>query len=216
MNAKPAFVAFTGVDTLEVLPEMKRLSSHYAIEWGILIDRRRAGCPRFPTADVIAGLLTAAGLRLAAHVCGDEAFAIANRSATVSLSLAGFQRLQVNHSFTGSSGEQIENCIRFGRSNGVRTVLQTPGEFPDEARLDWLFDASFGTGKVPSRWPSSADCAAFVGYSGGINPENVGEVLVVVGAYEDRQYWIDVESGVRTGGRFDPAKCESICRAVYG
>lgn len=29
-------------------------------------------------------------------------------------------------------------------------------------------------------------------------------------------YWIDMESGVRTQGRFDLAKCEAVCRAVYG
>jgi hypothetical protein len=29
-------------------------------------------------------------------------------------------------------------------------------------------------------------------------------------------YWIDMESGVRTGGWLDVAKCEAVCRAVYG
>ena len=28
--------------------------------------------------------------------------------------------------------------------------------------------------------------------------------------------WVESESGVRTDGAFDLAKCETVCRAVYG
>jgi phosphoribosylanthranilate isomerase len=52
-----------------------------------------------------------------------------------------------------------------------------------------------------------------VGYAGGINPDNAAEVVSRIQA--DR-YWIDMETGVRTGDWLDLDKCEAVCRAVYG
>jgi hypothetical protein len=34
----PSFIAFTGVDRLDLLPGMRRLSARYPIEWGVLVD----------------------------------------------------------------------------------------------------------------------------------------------------------------------------------
>ncbi|WP_404712969.1 hypothetical protein [Sphingomonas sp. MMS24-J13] len=194
---------------------MRALSARYPIEWGILIDDDRAGDPLFPSPDQRAALLAQPGLRWAAHVCGGEARAIANDPAAAQVDLTGFQRLQVNHSFAGSSAAQIGNVVRFGRSRGIRTLLQCAGTFPDDARLDWLFDTSFGTGATPSHWPA-VGTLAFGGFSGGIGPANARDVVAAIAAPESAQYWIDMESGVRTGGRFDLAKCEAVCRAVYG
>jgi hypothetical protein len=56
----------------------------------------------------------------------------------------------------------------------------------------------------------------FCGYSGGIGPATVVEILGRIAAPDGALYWIDMESGVRTDGAFDLAKCEAVCRAVYG
>ncbi|MCY1371480.1 hypothetical protein D9M69_586260 [compost metagenome] len=95
-------------------------------------------------------------------------------------------------------------------------MLQCKGAFPNEARLDWLFDTSFGTGASPMNWPSLPSEGPFCGYSGGINPGNVRDVLRSIDAKPGYLYWIDMESGVRTDGWLDLAKCEEVCRAVYG
>ena len=215
MPAQPSFIAFTGVDCVDLLPGMQHLSRHFPIEWGVLVDDAKDDI-LFAGPDVRATLLEGPGLRYAAHVCGEQAGLIANDPANANIDLARFQRLQVNHGFSGSSMEQIENCIRFGRSQTIRTMLQTVGAFPGDARLDWLYDTSFGTGKTPESWPAIPVNGPFCGFSGGIRAENVGAVLGAIAAPEGAQFWIDMESGVRTDGRFDLAKCEAVCRAVFG
>ncbi len=215
MSAQPVFIAFTGVDSAELLPEMQQLSRRFPIEWGVLIDDAKDD-RLFADPDTRAKLLEAPGLHYAAHVCGEQAVLIANDPARATIDLSGFQRLQINHAFSGSSPDQIENSIRFGRSQAIRTMLQTLGDFPTDARLDWLYDTSFGTGKTPGRWPQIPAGGPFCGFSGGIRAENVANVVQAIAAPDGAQYWIDMESGVRTDGRFDLAKCEAVCRAVFG
>jgi hypothetical protein len=213
----PAFIAFTGVDRRELLEGMVRLSSRYPIEWGLLVDADRDGHePLFPGAMLREAIHSAGRLRWAAHVCGSLARAIADGPEAPPLSLAGFQRVQVNHGFAGSTPAQVARCAAFGRTQGVRAVLQCQGAFPADGRVDWLYDTSFGRGARPSDWPPLAPEGAFCGFSGGIGPDNVREVLARIGAPSGIPYWIDMESAVRTAGAFDLAKCEAVCRAVYG
>jgi len=211
----PAFIAFTGVDCPTLLPGMQQLSRHFPIEWGVLVDDAKDDL-LFADPDIRAKLLEAPGLHYAAHVCGEQAGLIANDPARATINLAGFQRMQVNHGFSGSSPEQIDNSVRYGRSQTIRTMLQTLDRFPDDARLDWLYDTSFGTGKTPDSWPVLSATGPFCGFSGGIRADNAAAVVAAIAAAEGTQYWIDMESGVRTEGRFDLAKCEAVCRAVFG
>jgi hypothetical protein len=216
MFHQPTFIAFTGVDTTDCLTSMRVLARHYPIEWGVLVDDAKVEDILFADADVRAKLLETPGLRFVAHVCGEQAKFIANAPEQATINLAGFQRLQVNHGFSGSSAEQIENCIRFGRTQTVRTMLQCLSSFPSDCRLDWLYDTSFGTGKSPDRWPPLPYDGPLCGYSGGIRAENVKEILTAINAPEGSQYFIDMESGVRTNGRFDLDKCQAVCQAVFG
>jgi hypothetical protein len=213
----PCFIAFTGVDRLDLLPGMQRLSDRYPIEWGVLVDPAQEDKALFPDAPTRAALLASRELRWAAHVCGAAARAIVADPMTAPLAPAGVQRVQVNHGFQGSDAAQVAATRAYGRRLGVRTVLQSQGDFPAEAGVDWLFDVSFGTGVRPDRWPAppAAD-GPFGGYSGGIAPDTVGDILARIAAPAGALYWIDMESGVRTDGVFDLAKCEAVCRAVYG
>lgn len=211
----PSFIAFTGVDRLDLLPGLKRLSARYPIEWGVLVDPDQEDKALFPNAAVRDGLLAEPGLRWAAHVCGAGAREIVAAPLTTAVAVTGVQRVQINHSFQGSSADQITAARDYGRRMGVRTVLQCAGAFPDEAGVDWLYDVSFGTGVKPEDWPPLRAGGPFCGYSGGIGPATVGDILQRIAAPADALYWIDMESGVRTDGAFDLAKCEAVCRAVY-
>lgn len=215
----PSFIAFTGVDRLELLPGLKALSARYPIEWGVLVDPAQEGdSALFPTEQIRDALLAERDLRWAAHVCGDAAKAIAASPLTAPLPLAGIQRVQVNHSFKGSTPAQIAAARDYGRRLGVRAVLQCSGAFPlNQTGVDWLYDVSFGTGARPDRWPTPPPAEGpFCGYSGGIGPGTVTDILARIAAPAGALYWIDMESGVRSGGAFDLAKCEAVCRAVYG
>jgi hypothetical protein len=213
----PSFIAFTGIDRTDLLPGMKRLSARYPIEWGVLVDPDQEAKPLFPDAAVRAALLAERDLRWAAHVCGAGARDIVAAPRTTAVEVAGAQRIQVNHSFQGSAPDQVAAARDYGRRLGVRTVLQCAGAFPAQTGVDWLYDVSFGTGVKPERWPAlPGEDGPFCGYSGGIGPDTVGDILARIAAPAGALYWIDMESGVRTDGAFDLAKCETVCRAVYG
>jgi hypothetical protein len=216
MAQPPLFIAFTGADDPTHLPAMTALSRRYPIEWGMLLDPAQEGSALFPDGDARAALLGASGLRWAAHVCGEQARLIADAPDAATIPLHGFTRVQVNHGFTGSTRQQIENTVQFGRSRGLRAMLQCLGAFPEEPRLDWLFDVSFGRGSRPGAWPLLKQGGAFCGYSGGIGPANAAETIARLAAPAGASYWIDMESGVCTDGKFDVAKCEAVCRSVFG
>lgn len=215
--APPQFIAFTGVDRLDLLPGLVRLAARYPIEWGLLVDEQPRDVLLFPPREIVHELLGHRGLRWAAHVCGPLAQRISAGTQHDAVSwLEGFGRLQINHGFTGSSAEQVNHCAAYSQRCGVRVVLQCQGEFPSDVRVDWLYDVSFGRGSRPSTWPQLSSAGTLCGFSGGINADNVREVLTSIGAPADSSYWIDMESGVRTDGLFDIEKCEAVCRAVYG
>uniref|UniRef100_A0A7S4JQJ8 Phosphoribosylanthranilate isomerase n=1 Tax=Odontella aurita TaxID=265563 RepID=A0A7S4JQJ8_9STRA len=110
------------------------------------------------------------------------------------------------------------------------TILRTEGEgcgpkdgLPKNVVL--LADESKGTGVRGSVWPSpplEEELPTYrMGYAGGINPSNVSSVLdEVIKAARGREFWIDMESGVRStkNGKdvFDLDKCykciDEVCR----
>ena len=212
----PSFIAFTGVDSLDLLPGMTQLSARYPIEWGVLVDPAQEDKPLFPNAATRAGLLAHGDLRWAAHVCGAGARDIVAAPRTTPVAVTGVQRVQVNHSFQGSAPDQIAAARDYGRRLGERTVLQCAGAIPGETDVDWLYDVTFGTGVKPELWPALPVDGPFCGYSGGIGPATVADILGKIAAPDGALYWIDMESGVRTDGAFDLAQCEAVCRAVYG
>lgn len=213
MVSKPAFVGFTGVDDSILIPSMKALSKHYPIEWGILLDGQQSNNPLFMQ-DEDLRKIQKSGLRLAAHLCGDYAQKVVQGD-SLDLNLHGFHRLQINHGRHGSDAEKINNVWRFGAINGFRMVLQCQSEFPTDARVDWLFDCSFGEGVQPAAFPPLTQTTSFCGFSGGFNAEILPTVLVDLSVGESIPFWIDMESGVRVNNRFDLGQCEAVCRAIY-
>ncbi len=209
---KPVFVTFTGVDRVELIPGMMELSAEYPIEWGILLDPAQEDNILFPAQNERTELLSSP-LRFAAHVCGKPAQAIAN-GGRPEVDLRGFARLQLNHSRQGSSEAAIANAYSYCLGQGLRLALQCQGEFPADTRADWLFDVSFGAGARVTAWPVVHRSHPFCGFSGGLSPTTIGEALSKFRAAVD--YWIDMESGVRTDGLLDLGKCAQVCKLIYG
>ena len=213
----PAFIAFTGADDAKLGDGMARLSRRYPVEWGILVDRDKAGSRLFPSYTDIEWFRTL-GLRLCAHVCGSLARDVAAGADPVA-DLVGFARIQVNHGRSGADPAVVGHVARFASRHGIRGVLQCRGPgFPSHATsVDWLFDVSFGTGVRPDRFPPVRTDHPLCGLSGGINPDNVRRTIAhSIDVLPGLAYWIDMESGVRSDGEFDLKLCEAVCRAVYG
>ena len=82
-----------------------------------------------------------------------------------------------------------------------------------------LLDASGGQGiDTPIKVLPNADKPFKVGYAGGINPDNVADKLAyLIQHNEVGDFWIDMESGVRTDDWFDTDKVRrvlAICKEV--
>ena len=216
MLRTPEFITFTGADNWTDVNGMRALSRKYPIEWGVLFSRSRQGTdPRYPSVSKISNFMWS-DLRLSAHLCGaytEEIMAEGRITGHVPADLGYFHRIQINH--RSPAPEQI---IRFRSGWGkMRCIAQTPGDtddFPPDTSVDWLCDASGGRGQSRTSWPKKP-MHRLVGFAGGLNPANVVEALHVISA-GDGQYWIDMESGVRTDDRFDLEKCRAVCEAVYG
>lgn len=211
VSKKPAFVTFTGVDRPELIPGMLELAIKYPIEWGILLDPDQEDQILFPDWNERNKMLSSA-LRFSAHVCGRPAQDIAG-GREPDIDLKGFSRLQLNHSREGSDDGAISNAHTYCIRHGLRLALQCQGDFPRDTRADWLFDVSFGAGIKVTEWPIVSNARPFCGFSGGLSPKTIKEALTSFHTQAD--YWIDMESGVRTGGLFDLEKCEQVCRSVY-
>jgi hypothetical protein len=213
-KSRPEFITFTGVDEVALLPGMQRLAQRFPIEWGVLVDPDLEDRPLFPGRRA-RECIQASGLRLSAHICGSAARAIV-AGQDPGLDLAGFSRVQINHGRIGSSDADIANSQAFGERHRVRVALQCQGAFPADDRVDWLYDVSFGTGKAPAAWPAIASAHPLCGYSGGIGPQNVAELLALFPVASAVPFWIDMESGVRSAGRFDLGKCAAVCELAFG
>ncbi|MBC8135334.1 MAG: hypothetical protein H8F28_05525 [Fibrella sp.] len=76
-----------------------------------------------------------------------------------------------------------------------------------------MHDASGGRGIAGSfQKPVNSD---FVGFAGGIRPENIREKLEQIEDLGfDNPFWIDLESGIRTENVFDLEKVERLLRTV--
>jgi hypothetical protein len=206
---KPEFITFTGADDDTSVAAMRDLSASYPIEWGILFSPQRQGNePRYPSRAALARF-EASGLRMAAHLCGGHSVRIMDCVVPdVPADLAAFSRIQVNH-----SKPDPELIVQFSAARGQRCIAQSRSiEFPEDDRLDWLFDASGGRGMSPLFWPKHP--GRLVGYAGGLGPVNVEAALEAIGA--NGAYWIDMESRVRDGDRFDLQLVEKVCVTVYG
>ena len=214
---KPDLVTFTGADAGTDTVRMARIQARWGrVEWGILFSPRLQGEGRYPPftfVESLAGL----DLRLAAHVCQGYARQALSGQAPGMLRLVPpgtFSRVQVN------TREAADTAVvaAYARAAGAsRAVLQARGEFPDDPAVDWLSDRSEGTGAVPPSWPEARGPHARFGYAGGIAPGTVASLLpAIAAAAGGRPYCIDMETGVRTGDRFDLDACERVLEAVYG
>lgn len=220
----PEFITFTGLDARADLPRVVSLTRRYPIEWGVLVSKTRQGQePRYPDGETLSRIwwspLVGNGRKdclgfLSAHICGQHARDVMeSRTSSFPVDLHYCRRVQLNHPEPNPAAIRTFVAAWAAHLGGI---AQTKAEaFPAAApRVQWLSDRSAGTGQRPDAWPRHPGGDQFVGYAGGITPDNVLEVLGQIDA--TGPYWIDMESGVRTNDWLDLDKVEAVCRTVYG
>lgn len=204
----PAFVTFTGLDDQTDLVEAFFLSTKYPIEWGVLFGGR-LGANRYPsqqTVDTIVSISKSLDdVKISAHLCGKFARDAVN--GVYPDNLSSFTRTQINAvSYDLGALKRIHDDVK------IPVIMQhRNGAFPILPEGVYaLHDQSGGKGVVPTSRPLSGD--HLVGYAGGIGPENVSEIISDLSG----NFWIDMETKIRTNDWLDLAKCESVCKQIWG
>ena len=229
MNLK--HITFTGIDANTDIDDLIDIQREFPIvEFGILASYNWAeNGNRYLRPDIIRGL-RGRGLNLSLHLCGSAAHdAAMGRWDKVDdflfESLDIFKRVQLNISNRKDNPEYCPIPLIIGQELIVQqkpSVYETTIKkwlippFVHRDTISVLLDASGGQGiDTPLKvLPSKGK----VGYAGGFNPDNVAEKLsFLLQNVRMGEFWIDMESGVRTYDWFDTDKVRYVldtCKEV--
>jgi hypothetical protein len=181
------------------------------VEWGILRSYRQYG-PRWPSEAWMVQLAHFAAqrpLNLSLHLCGQmvRSFLCGRFDWTLLGDLLPrCQRIQINtHQELHSSSigymdliDQVTAKEFIFQWDGVNNHYAIAAH---ECGLDVssLFDFSGGKGILPGVWPKPMlGKMKWYGYAGGLSPENLIRELPLIHQVAIGNYWIDVETHVRT------------------
>jgi hypothetical protein len=223
-------VTLTGADDDTDIDDLLDLSKDFPfVEWGILLSMSRVGTPRYPTSrwgHEAVDRFEAHGIaNLSGHLCDKwardllaGATGCLDELHTDELHTPAFRRIQIN-GFDPKDPVHVENVIRLVADYDAQVILQTRSkdDLPrslvlaaEFKHLHVLYDPSGGRGAVQDAgsWPESF-LGVYMGFAGGIGPDNVGDVLDDIGDRPE-PFWIDMESALRTDDRFDIDKCRKV------
>lgn len=217
-------VTITGADDRVDPAALAALSWDFPfVEWGILFSRSREGSSRYPGQEWRARLFdtwsrpSGWNMKLAAHFCGSIARSfLAGDDAPLDDLSAHYRRLQLNGWGPGARFPDLalrddrEFVLQVRSAEHLQEATNAAAAVT--ASVSALWDCSGGRGVEPSDWPAAPD-GLRIGYAGGIGPDNVTDVLRTLG-FERGDYWIDMESGVRTDDRFDLDKVRKVLEAA--
>ena len=139
--------------------------------------------------------------------------------------LSAFQRIQIN--FTASLFREhyanVASALKNlpGNHQFIIQILSAEAD-PDRENVAvgnmlrdegvdvvFLHDVSGGHGIAPDHWQTPV--GNYCGYAGGLTPETLEESLELISiAAGETSIWIDMESGIRTEGRFDLGKARRV------
>ena len=238
-------LTFTGVDEHTDFGRIIEICHTYPrVEFAILVgsltrkDPYSKGNGIFPGLAVV-DLLKFLGLqrgrlpqaRVAVHLCGfwaRSSLRPGEPSGEVIELCRGFDRVQINlHADVGypagiPTPPSVAAARLVGSLPGCESIIfqhrdSTWDGLPtDHPGVEYLFDRSEGTGREAfDEWPEPRSAPRRVGYAGGIGPHNIGQAMEFVDRYPESRLWLDMESKVRTDGRFDLDKVENVCQLVW-
>ena len=203
-------ITVTGVDRRTPLSGIQAILDAGA-EVGFLWTETPEGRNRYPSLEWICDTVCDVhGGRTAVHACGR----VAREYLLVDHASPGvlFDRIQVNGAV--SVPELRGLCTRYPeqvvitQDNAANVPLR---EFAEARVHAILVDGSGGRGIVPARW-QRPQTTKEVGFAGGLGPHNLEAELPKIAAIATGEWWIDMESGVRTDDWFDVNKALEAVR----
>lgn len=221
-------ITFTGIDARTDLQELQAIQQQYPLaEFGVLTSYHWYENGNRYLDPELMSLLRGRGLNLSLHICGSAVHDAAVKEwdkidELTKSNLDIFKRVQLNISGRKDSpafcwipiiiGQELivqqkgsDNMTLFNAT--VKHWRERP--YPHRDVISVLLDASGGRGiDTPIE---ILDTKEKVGYAGGINPENVGDKLYqLMTSHKVGDFWIDMESGVRTDNWFDLDKVRRV------
>ena len=221
-------ISFIGIDKKTDIERLLKIAEKYPeVEFGFLCSESVTGTNqnnRYP-ALILLQKLKNKSVNLSLHVCGKLARTVCQTGNFDEVKkLVGqyfdmFDRIQLNvvesrfkELVTNTCGKQIVIQTNLSEPKSKQTY-----EMFREANIDnivFLSDNSGGKGlEVEFDYFEGVD---YQGFAGGLNPENILERKEEIDILWEKDYWLDMESGVRTDDWFDLDKVEDICKKVLG
>ena len=211
-------VTFTGVDDRTNIEDLVYLTNKYPfVEFGVLVSKNGSNSGeinRYPNLTILKRLKNK-GLNLSCHICGSIARQIVQKNDWSELEkLLGkdievFNRFQLNvsgiHKFSKdiTFREDKEFIIQ------LKNDLSLYDYYKDLPNVFGFQDNSGGVGKFEDNW---LDSDRYFGYAGGLSVENVEKVIEDLIIVNNDNFWIDMETSVRTNDWFDTKKCEEVLK----
>lgn len=223
-------VTLTGADNSVSPEDVIALSAGFPfVEWGILVSASNLGTERFPSLPWIARLcsvLESQSAMISVHVCGQWVRDICAGNWTPLFTNVGpllnfASRVQLNfHCYEHLLSDSfVEKAVERQHQQGWQTIFQVDGvndhlvsnAYDDGLDCVPLYDKSGGAGITPDTWPVPMK-GIYSGYAGGIGPENVAAEIerVRTACADGDRVWIDMETKLYTGGKFDLTKCQRV------
>lgn len=223
-------VTFTGLDDQSNVKEAVALSKDFPnTEWAILFSKNKKGVPRYPTLKKVQEILET-DLKFSAHLCGewvddalkgDLTFLESHTTSQNRTSLAHrFKRIQFNMGKerlkAALKNEKFLSMCKNIKSHQLilgGNYVDIDEKFFSENNICPLFDASGGRGIETAQWIKGC-VGVLTGYAGGIGPTNIENNLIEISKVAAGDYWIDMESGIRSQNILDFSKCQFVLEKV--
>lgn len=219
-------VSLTGADDRTNLDDLVALGDEFpAVEWALLYVPHNEGAVRNPSKqwrDAFVGA-SMSGYK-AIHLCGGLAFEqLLQGKLPSDVYLVDRIQLNVNPNKRTFTDDQVVEIYHKSLTLGPDIILQrhkdtvdpinrflTELATKDKHRVHVLLDDSKGRGVFPDNWEIPAEFSEyFCGVAGGMNPTNVSSVIQQIEPL-GVNYWIDMESGIRTDNQFDLHKAREV------
>ena len=211
-------VTFTGVDDRTNVNDLVDLTKRFPfVEFGVLISKgntNRSVVNRYPNATIFKKLKNN-GLNLSCHLCGSVARNIVKKDDwneffdLLSKDYEIFNRFQLNVSGVKGFSRDIHFIADKDFIIQLKEDMSLYDFYKDLPNVYGFQDNSGGVGKFEDNW---LDSDRYFGYAGGLNIDNVESVIKDLYIVNSADFWIDMETSVRSFDWFDTNKCEQILK----
>jgi hypothetical protein len=237
-------VTFTGVDDNTNIKDLELISSQNPyVEWGILYSEKQQGQGgKYPSKKTILKVLVHDGAlkkyNTSLHLCGNVArdfitkeieSYVTRMSFTIELPylMMFCDRIQLNFSASRNKPDLfnfLPNVKKYKKPiilqihSGNLDFINSISKYTKD-EFHYLFDASGGNGIEIQDIPLPSDYGLkdkYCAFAGGLSPDNLEEKLKLINASlpEDSIIGIDMETGIRTDGKFDIEKVKRCVEII--